>query len=403
MNRDPNQSRNLFPRRARGVVIGAAAVYVAIATQEASASDPANTSAYAQYEQSELGSPNLTLASDEKPSFGVPQSGKQGNGGGNGNSDSNGGGNESPRGQGQQQQPRQQAPTEKPVNFQIPSVSRSAPAAPVAFIPQVPRTRDGQPVAPEPMPGGQQLPPAMPVQGPVPGQLPGEHPSSAPPEEPEDPEEPEQPAAIPPPAAAPAPMPSGFENIADPEAQRDAVYNSHAERINGMQVEMMGAHHSALDQFVRHYQENRARYAAIADRTDIPAPLVAALHWRESTGNFGAYMHNGDPLGTPTTHVPAGKLFHNFEDSAVDALGDKSYLRDRFSLSRDSQDLAGMASYAEYYNGPGYHNRNVPSPYVYSGTNRYDSGKYIADGVYDPSVQDKQIGVLLMISAVRNM
>ena len=41
---------------------------------------------------------------------------------------------------------------------------------------------------------------------------------------------------------------------------------------------------------------------------------------RESSCNFKTYLHNGDPLGKPTTHVPKGKNFTKFTDAAVDAL-----------------------------------------------------------------------------------
>jgi hypothetical protein len=38
-----------------------------------------------------------------------------------------------------------------------------------------------------------------------------------------------------------------------------------------------------------------------------------------------------------------------------------------------------------------------PSAYVWSGTNQYISGKYVADGVYDPDKVDAQLGVAGLI------
>jgi hypothetical protein len=223
MNKDPDLTRAHLPRGARSVVVGATAIYVALTAQEAGAAEnPSETASYSQYNQDNTGSPGLLLAANEdaseKPSFGVPQSGKQGNG--------NAGG----RNQDQQQQTSTPSDfpqnSEKPVSFQIPSVSRADssqdPAPKPTFIPQISRTRDGQPTNPIPSPRGSQLPPAMPGQGPVPGQQPGEQPSSAPPEEPEDPEEPEQPAAAPAPATAPEPAPaSPAESAPIPVAQID--------------------------------------------------------------------------------------------------------------------------------------------------------------------------------------
>jgi murein DD-endopeptidase MepM/ murein hydrolase activator NlpD len=217
-------SRQLRYTLATASAVSAIALAMNLSPDEASAEESHSVAAD-QASMETFSSPNLLLASNEdapeKPSFGVPQSGRHGNGNGggngNGNAGGNGGGNESPRGQGQQEQPQEQDsdPAEKPASFQIPSVSRSAPAqaptAPAAFIPQIPRTRDGQPITPVPMPGGQHLPPVTPPQTQTPGQQPGEQPSSAPPEEPEDPEEPEQPAVVPTPAPslepAPAPLP----------------------------------------------------------------------------------------------------------------------------------------------------------------------------------------------------
>jgi len=43
-------------------------------------------------------------------------------------------------------------------------------------------------------------------------------------------------------------------------------------------------------------------------------------------------------------------------------------------------------------NGLGYAARHLPSPYIWSGTDQYRSGKYVRDGVYDPSVVDSQLG-----------
>jgi len=48
----------------------------------------------------------------------------------------------------------------------------------------------------------------------------------------------------------------------------------------------------------------------------------------------------------------------------------------------------------------GYRNKGVSNPYLYSGTNLYSSGKYVRDHVYDPSVKDKQLGVLAMLGAL---
>ena len=53
------------------------------------------------------------------------------------------------------------------------------------------------------------------------------------------------------------------------------------------------------------------------------------------------------------------------------------------------------------YDGMGYTNNNYgPSPYVWAGTTKYQSGKYVADGVYDAGAVDQQLGVAVMVKSL---
>ena len=149
--------------------------------------------------------------------------------------------------------------------------------------------------------------------------------------------------------------------------------------------------------FEANWAENKERYEAVAEKTGVPAELIAAIHWREGSGNFDTYLHNGDPLGSPTTHVPAGIYFDNWEEAAIDAI---SSHRGDSTLTADSTDLDAMADFAERYNGLGYRNRGVPSAYVWAGTDQYTSGKFVADGQYDPNAVDQQLGVMLMLKHI---
>jgi hypothetical protein len=41
----------------------------------------------------------------------------------------------------------------------------------------------------------------------------------------------------------------------------------------------------------------------------------------------------------------------------------------------------------------GYANKGLPSPYIWSGTDQYEKGKYTSDGKYDPAeAVDEQLG-----------
>lgn len=180
-----------------------------------------------------------------------------------------------------------------------------------------------------------------------------------------------------------------------PEALRD----KHAGHADSFRSRATPVQQRSIDAFRAHYEANRARYEAVAEQANMPPELIAAIHWRESTGDFGTYLHNGDPLGAPTVHVPRGILFNDWESAAADAL--RRQAQPELGLTRTSTDMPAIAAYAELYNGTGYHGRERPSPYVYAGTDEYNGGKYVADGVYDPNHYDQQPGVLALMRAVR--
>ena len=160
-----------------------------------------------------------------------------------------------------------------------------------------------------------------------------------------------------------------------------------------------------LQQFLKHYGENKARYEAVGKKTGLPADLVAALHWREANGRFDRLMSNGDPLDKKSTKYPKDGPYASWEDSAFAALNaaDKQENRKTSGLDKDPNDIVALASFAELWNGLGYYDRGVPSPYVFSGTDVYSKGKYIADGKYDADVVDRQIGVIPMLVQLRRM
>src|SRR5262249_54559480 len=46
----------------------------------------------------------------------------------------------------------------------------------------------------------------------------------------------------------------------------------------------------------------------------------------------------------------------------------------------------------EPYNGYGYRNKGLRSPYLWASTNHQQRGKYVRDRVFDPRVMDEQVG-----------
>jgi lysozyme family protein len=179
------------------------------------------------------------------------------------------------------------------------------------------------------------------------------------------------------------------------------VYDANDERADTAKPELTRAQERDMASFYENWEKNKAQYQAVADKTGIPGELIAALHWRESTGNFGTYLHQGDKLGKKAVHVPKDiPIFHTWAPAAEHALNMKKWLRDKLKIDVNTADLAALATYAEYYNGLGYSYKGKPSPYVWSGTDQYSRGKYVADGRYSSVTKDKQLGVISMVQHI---
>jgi len=182
------------------------------------------------------------------------------------------------------------------------------------------------------------------------------------------------------------------------------VYDRNATRVKDMGWLLRSYHKRDIQSFYANWQKNKARYERVAAKTGVPAELIAALHWRESTGSFKKYLHQGDPLGKAAVRIPTNiPIFHDWEKAAVHAINMKKTIRDRLSITQTTVDPVALATFAEYYNGLGYHYKGKPSPYVFSGTDQYTSGKYIRDKVYSSKVRDRQLGVMAMVQYLRAM
>ena len=145
----------------------------------------------------------------------------------------------------------------------------------------------------------------------------------------------------------------------------------------------------------------KARYAAVGTGLGLPWHVVGILHLLESGGDFTRHLHNGDPLTGRTVRVPkgrpaAGQPPFSWEASALDALvlaGLDAW---------EDWSLAGTAYVFEGYNGFGYRRRApaVPSPYLWSFTTAYVSGKYVADGVWSATAVSRQCGAMALLRAL---
>jgi lysozyme family protein len=148
-----------------------------------------------------------------------------------------------------------------------------------------------------------------------------------------------------------------------------------------------------VDARMRAVIAGKQRYETVGARLGIPWDFIGIIHNMESTCNFKMHLHNGDPLTAKTIQVPAGRPKNGvppftWEESAEDAL----IMKDLHTWTDWS--LPGMLFQLERYNGFGYRRAtiNIPSPYLWSFTNQYTKGKFVADGTYSPTAVSKQCG-----------
>lgn len=146
---------------------------------------------------------------------------------------------------------------------------------------------------------------------------------------------------------------------------------------------------------------NKARYANVGTPLDIPWYVIAVIHNMECSQRFDQHLHNGDPLTARTRNVPAGRPKagdppFTWEESATDAL--------TFDGLTKWQDwtIPGILYCLEGYNGWGYrlHHPAVKTPYLWSGSNHYTSGKYVADGTWSDTAVSAQCGAATLLRRI---
>lgn len=138
----------------------------------------------------------------------------------------------------------------------------------------------------------------------------------------------------------------------------------------------------------------KARYQVVSDKTGVPWAVVAVIHERESSQSWSASLAQGDPWNRVSVHRPAGRgPFPSWEAAAEDAL----VVCAPHAARWEDWSIGGALTLLEEYNGLGYAARGIPSPYVWSATDQYQRGKFVADGHFDPDAVDRQIGCAALL------
>lgn len=145
-------------------------------------------------------------------------------------------------------------------------------------------------------------------------------------------------------------------------------------------------------------RSNQSRYEAVSKRLEpkkVPWEVIAAIHYRECSGRFDQYLHQGDPIWKPSRRVPKWVLFHNWEDAAVDAIRRERY----FPMNTaDKNWLVNIAAYAESYNWPAYKNRGKNSPYVWAWSGGIGvAGLIKVDHGPITNEQDSRLGIMPIV------
>jgi lysozyme family protein len=154
---------------------------------------------------------------------------------------------------------------------------------------------------------------------------------------------------------------------------------------------------SESDSVAKRLVAAKTRYQVVEYATGVRWFVIAVIHERESSQDWKGSLAQGDDWSEVSVHVPKGRgPFGSWESAAIDALVNCPPQL----AKRKDWTLAGVLIGLELYNGLGYATKGVPSPYLWSGTDQYTSGKYVRDGVYDPGAVDKQLGCCALLKSM---
>ncbi|MFC0220557.1 hypothetical protein ACFFJ7_19450 [Pseudochelatococcus lubricantis] len=151
--------------------------------------------------------------------------------------------------------------------------------------------------------------------------------------------------------------------------------------------------------YVAKIRKGRARYEAVAEKSGVPWWFIAIVHGMEASFSFTGHLHNGDPLAARTVQVPKGrpKVWNppsDWNSSALDALEIEGFFH------QPDWSLARVLYRFEGFNGYGYHALGINSPYLWSFSDQWTKGKFVADHKFDPNAASKQCGAAVMLRAL---
>lgn len=146
-------------------------------------------------------------------------------------------------------------------------------------------------------------------------------------------------------------------------------------------------------------ENSQTQWYKVAQGACCPWYFVSIIHAMEAAFNFRSHLHNGDSLSSRTKQIPRGrpKVWNppnDWESSAIDALAYDGFV--------DVQDwsLERILYRWELYNGVRSRANGINTPYLWSFSNHYSKGKFVADNVWDPNAVSKQCGAAVMLKVL---
>jgi lysozyme family protein len=199
--------------------------------------------------------------------------------------------------------------------------------------------------------------------------------------------------------------------------------NAHRWSVMHMNASRIPAFHATAQRLCA--PDAKARYQGVTDRLSemiaegqselVPVPwwFIAVVSEREYGGppHWDKQLGQGDPLNEKSRDVPAN-MGPYLEHPGDITPGHDAWTRCCLDVLINSAPFAakwklwtsgGTLTLWEEYNGLGYAARGIPSAYVWSGTDQYVSGKFVADHVFNANRVDVQEGcapILAMMMAL---
>jgi lysozyme family protein len=141
-------------------------------------------------------------------------------------------------------------------------------------------------------------------------------------------------------------------------------------------------------------QYHYVSFCKIANKK-MPYYAIAIAHYMEADCSFLKHIHNGDSLLHKTVNEPVnrpdGEPPFTWEQSALDWVKLKQWNK------WESWGVPQILYRLEANNGFGYRNREMATPYLWSYTNFYQSGKFVSDGKFDSEAVSKQVGAAILL------